>query len=171
MNKFFYSTFLILILISTLAFRISEKKSANVIPSETITTLDDKPINSKSIIKKGRPTLLVFWATCCAPCKKELSSISKIYKEWKNKTGIEVVAISVDLPQYVNEVKPFIEANNWNFKVYLDVKRNLMKAMNAYSTPHTFLIDKKGEIIWEKQGFVNGDETLIYKKILEVIKH
>ncbi|WP_182125832.1 TlpA family protein disulfide reductase [Tenacibaculum pelagium] len=141
------------------------------IPAVEIKTLEGKPFNAANIGSTSKPTLLVFWATCCAPCKKELSSISKVYKEWKNKTGIEVVAVSVDLPQYINEVKPFIEANNWNFKVYLDVERNLMKAMNAYSTPHSFLIDKKGEVIWDKQGFVNGDETLIYQKILEVIKY
>ena len=138
---------------------------ANKVPSVNIKTLDGKTINSKGIFKKGEPTLLVFWATCCAPCKKELTAISKVYDTWKEETGINIVAVSVDLPQYVNGVKPFVINNNWDFDVYLDVDRNLMHGMNAYSTPHSYLINAKGEIIWEKQGFIQGDEEKIYTKI------
>ncbi len=138
------------------------------VPSVVIQTLESKAINSEDIISSENPTLLVFWATCCAPCKKELLTISKVYEDWKKETGVNIVAISVDLPQYANGVAPFVNKYNWDFDVYLDVKRNLMHKMNAYSTPHSFLINKTGEIVWEKQGFVYGDEKAIIEKIKEL---
>ena len=144
------------------------KDNVTTIPSVNIETLNGKSINSKDIIKNDKPTLLVFWATCCAPCKKELTKISKVYDTWQEETGINIVAVSVDLPQYANGVKPFVKDNNWKYDVYLDVDRILMHKMNAYSTPHSFLLDSKGEIVWEKQGFIEGDELKIYDEIKKV---
>lgn len=164
-------TLLILVLMATLAFVSDREALITTIPSEMITTLDGEPFNSKSLIKKGKPTLLVFWATCCAPCKKELNTIAEVYKQWQEDTNINIVAVSVDLPQYISKVKPFVKNNKWSYDVYLDVERNLMHAMNVYETPHSFLINKKGEVVWEKKGFSYGDEDIIYSKILEVSKN
>ncbi len=145
--------------------KIMVKENLSKVPAVNIKTLDGKIINSKNIIKEGEPTLLVFWATCCAPCKNELSTISKVYDSWQEETGVNIVAVSVDLPQYTTGVKPFVNHNNWKYEVYLDVDRNLMHAMNANSTPHSFLLNSKGEVVWEKQGFVAGDEVKLYAEI------
>ncbi|OUR99324.1 hypothetical protein A9Q86_12165 [Flavobacteriales bacterium 33_180_T64] len=145
------------------------KLETNKIPSVTIKTLDGERIDSHSIISNEKPTLFVFWATCCAPCKKELSAISNVYEQWENETKINIVAVSVDLPQYANRVAPFVKSNNWDFDVFLDVERNLMHKMNASSTPHSFLINNSGEIVWEKQGFVSGDEVEIIERIKKII--
>ena len=40
-----------------------------------------------------------------------------------------------------------------------------MHAKDAYSTPLSFLLNKEEDIVWEKQGFVGGDETCIYDEI------
>lgn len=138
------------------------------LPSVSIKTLKGEIINSKNIVNDKKPTLLIFWATCCAPCKKELSTISKVYADWKNETGVNIVAVSVDLPRYAGGVASFVSNQNWDFDVYLDVERNLMDKMNASSTPHSFLINKEGEIVWNKQGFISGDEKNIIKRIKEL---
>ena len=157
------------IIVSAFSFIKPLEKTTKVrvttVPSINIKTLDGNTINSKDIIRNGEPTLLVFWATCCAPCKKELTAISKVYDSWQKKTGVNIVAVSVDLPQYANGVKPFVESNNSKYDVYLDVDRNLMHAMNANNTPHSYLLNTKGDIVWEKQGFFDGDEVTIYNEI------
>lgn len=166
-----YAILILVAILTTIltAFSTTKEKITTEIPSVTIKTLDGKSINSKSLITNGEPTLLVFWATCCAPCKNELSTISNVYTQWKNETGINIVAVSVDLPKYANGVAPFVTNNNWDFDVYLDIERNLMHKMNAASTPHSFLINKEGDIVWDKQGFISGDEKNILKKIKESI--
>lgn len=152
-----------------MSFYSNPTTSGNMIPSVTIETLAGEPFNSKKIIDSERPTLLVFWATCCAPCKKELTEISKSYDLLKKEMGVNVVAVSVDLLRYADGVKPFVESRKWAFPVYLDVDRKLMHAMSAQSTPHTFLLDKEGKIVWQKQGFSKGEEVDIFNSISENI--
>ena len=48
-----------------------ETSSLKSLPSINIETLDGKSINAENTLKNDSPTLLVFWATCCVPCKKE----------------------------------------------------------------------------------------------------
>jgi len=142
-----------------------EEKTSSSIPIMMIESLAGEAVSTKDIVKSNESTLLVFWATCCAPCKQELTTISNVYNSWQKETGVNVVAVSVDLPQYANGVEPFVNKAGWDFDVYLDVKRNLMHAMSASSTPHSFLINKAGEVVWEKSGFVSGDEVAIYQQI------
>ncbi|MBL4709925.1 MAG: TlpA family protein disulfide reductase [Flavobacteriales bacterium] len=146
-----------------------ETSSLKSLPSINIETLDGKSINAENTLKNDSPTLLVFWATCCVPCKKELTAISKVYDTWQKETGINIVAVSVELPRYADGVAPFVKSNKWDFDVYLDVERKLMHEMNAFSTPHSFLLNKAGEIVWDKQGFKVGDENAILEKIKEII--
>lgn len=169
MKKYIAATITVMLVTILTAFSTMKEEVITEVPSVTIKTLEGKPINSTSLIKTGEPTLLVFWATCCVPCKNELSTISSVYTQWKNETGINVVAVSVDLPRYANDVAPFVVKNRWDFDVYLDVERVLMHNMNAASTPHSFLINKEGYIVWDKQGFNSGDEKNIIKKIKESI--
>ncbi|WP_103070864.1 TlpA family protein disulfide reductase [Aquimarina sediminis] len=169
MKNYITITLLVIVAVLLTAFYTTEEEITTEIPSVTIKTLEGKSINSKALVNRGEPTLLVFWATCCAPCRKELSTISKVYAQWKNETGINVVGVSVDLPKYAGGVASFVATNNWDFDIYLDVERNLMHKMKAMSTPHSFLINKEGKIVWDKQGFISGDEKNIIKKIKELM--
>lgn len=169
-----YKLFLLIVSITAIIVLMSFSKTHVVnndsLPFVEIETLAGEPFSSENLIDGKRPTLLVFWATCCGPCKQELGELSKSYNYLIEEMGINLVAVSVDLPKYAKGVKPFIEKNDWKFPVYLDVERKLMHAMDAYSTPHTFLLDEKGTIVWEKQGFSIGDEEIIHNRIAEELK-
>jgi thiol-disulfide isomerase/thioredoxin len=51
---------------------------------------------------RGRPLLLNFWATWCAPCIKELPMLDRFHRE-KQAAGWQVVGIAVDGPTPVRE--------------------------------------------------------------------
>ena len=40
--------------------------------------------------------------------------------------------------------------------------------MNVNNVPHTFLVDGKGEIVWQHNNYVPGDEKELFRKVLEV---
>jgi len=170
MIKLIVSKALAMVLIVTTGFvmALNSLEKEVSLPSIEIETLDEEVFLSENLIEKGKPTLVVFWATCCAPCKKELGSISESYRPLINETNANIVAISVDLPKYKNGVKPFVKEKGWKFPIYLDINKKLMHALNASNTPHTFLFNKEGIIVWEKQGFSDGDEKIIFQKIREV---
>ena len=44
---------------------------------------------------KGNVVLVSFWATWCPPCRDEMPSLNRLYRDNRNK-GLVVVAISTD---------------------------------------------------------------------------
>ncbi|MGO4154815.1 TlpA disulfide reductase family protein [Cupriavidus sp. YAF13] len=43
----------------------------------------------------GRVMIISFWATWCAPCRKEMSALDAFYQE-HHAQGVDVVAVSID---------------------------------------------------------------------------
>jgi len=44
---------------------------------------------------KGAPLLMNVWATWCDPCREEMPSLERLYREYRER-GLRVVAISID---------------------------------------------------------------------------
>jgi len=51
---------------------------------------------------RGRPLLLNFWATWCAPCVREMPMLDRFYRE-KHASGWSVVGLAVDRAEPVRE--------------------------------------------------------------------
>ena len=136
------------------------------LPSATLKDLNGNSINIKNLVDSTRPTVISFWATWCKPCKKELSNIHEVYDDWKEETGVEIIIISVDDSRSKSKVKPYIDAMGWEFTGLLDPNREVARRLNVSSVPHTFLVDKAGNIVYEHKGYVSGDEYELYEKII-----
>ena len=140
------------------------------LPNIKIKTLDGKSINIQTIENDGNPIVISFWATWCKPCKKELNTIAEYYDDWKEETGMKLVAISIDDSRSMSKVAPYINSSDWDYEVYLDPNRELARALSVSTVPHTFLLNKDGEIVWEHRGYIDGDEQILYKQILKISK-
>ncbi len=46
--------------------------------------------------RRGAPVLLHFWASWCAPCRKELPDLLSFSREAKSSRGVSIIAVSVD---------------------------------------------------------------------------
>ncbi|MCB0763722.1 MAG: TlpA family protein disulfide reductase, partial [Flavobacteriales bacterium] len=66
------------------------------VPSVTIQDLAGKKVDTKTFSNGGKPMIINFWATWCAPCKRELSAIADKYDDWQERTGVKLIAISID---------------------------------------------------------------------------
>lgn len=106
-----------------------------------------------------------FWATWCKPCIEELDAIHENYEEWQKETGVKVVTISLDDARRMNIVAPFVNARNWTYESYIDPNGDLKRALNVNMPPHTFLLNGKGEIVWQHVGFAEGNEDELYEMI------
>ena len=140
------------------------------LPNVKIKTLDGKSINIQTIENNGNPIVISFWATWCKPCKKELNTIAEYYDDWKEETGMKLIAISTDDSRSMSKVAPYINSSDWDYEVYLDPNRELARALSVSTVPHTFLLNKDGEIVWEHRGYIDGDEQILYKQILKISK-
>ena len=140
------------------------------LPNIKVKTLSGKSINIQSVENDGNPIVISFWATWCKPCKKELNTIDEIYEEWQDETGVKLVAVSIDDARSMSKVAPYINSADWDYEVYLDPNRELARALNVSTVPHTFLLNGKGKIVWEHKGYIDGDEEKLYEQIEKISK-
>lgn len=164
MKKYFLVT-LMLLAVSTL---VSANKKENTLPSIDVKTTDGRTVNTSAIQNDGKPIIISFWATWCKPCVKELTSISEVYEEWQEETGVKLVAVSIDDARSSAKVLPLVNGKSWDYEILLDVNGDFKRAMGVNLVPHTFLLDGKGEIVWQHTSFSEGAELDLIEKIKEL---
>jgi cytochrome c biogenesis protein CcmG, thiol:disulfide interchange protein DsbE len=140
------------------------------IPSIDIKTLKGETFNTGKLSNDGKPMLIDFWATWCKPCIEELNAINDNYADWKKETGVKVVTISLDDARTMSRVAPFINGRGWTYESYIDPNGDFKRALNVNMPPHTFLVNGKGEIVWQHVGFAEGNEDEIYDELVKVAK-
>ncbi len=145
-----------------------QAQNLSKLPAATVTTLDGRKVDARTFSNDGKPMIINFWATWCAPCKKELSAIADVYEDWQARTGVKLLAISIDDARSMARVAPYVNGQDWDYEVYLDPNGDLKRALNVNNVPHTFLIDGNGEVVWQHNNYVPGDENQLFKKVLEV---
>lgn len=142
----------------------------NDIPSVTVLDLKNKQVDTKTFSNNGKPIVILFWATWCKPCIQEMKAINEVYDDWQEQTGVKIIAISIDDSRSSKKVAPFIKGRDWKFEVYIDENGDFRRAMNVNNPPHSFIIDGKGKIIWQHNGYAPGDEESMLKEIKKAAK-
>lgn len=140
------------------------------IPSVTLQDATGNNFTSDKISNDGKPFIIVFWKTCCKPPIRELSTLSDVYDEWKEKTGVKIYAVAVDDSRSTMTVKPFAVGQGWEFEILLDPNQNLKRSMNVNVLPYTFIINGKGIVVGEKMLFSEGDENEIFEMVQKANK-
>lgn len=146
------------------------QNSVRTMPSVNVKTLDGKTFNTDSITNNGKPIVMSFWATWCSPCKAELNAIAEVYADWQKETGVKLIAVSIDDVRNADKVAPYVNGKSWEYEVYLDTNGDFKRAMNVNTVPHTFLINNKGEIVWQQNASQPGDEEKIYELVKKLAK-
>lgn len=149
-----------------LAYGLMAQNAKNLPDNVSIKTLDGRTVQTSVIQNDGKPIIVSFWATWCKPCNKELDAIMEVYEEWQAETGVKLVAVSIDDARSSSRVKPHVDGRGWDYEVYLDPNQDFKRAMNVVNVPHTFVINGKGEIVWEHTTYVEGSE----EELFEIVK-
>jgi cytochrome c biogenesis protein CcmG, thiol:disulfide interchange protein DsbE len=151
-------------------FAVLSANAQSVVPETYVKTLEGQQVNIRDLISKNKVTVLSFWATWCSPCKKELEAINEDYADWKNKYGVELVAITIDDARALSKVSPMVKERGWSYTVLSDVNKDLMRALNFQAVPQTFVVDKDGKILYKHSTYVPGDEEELEKAIEKASK-
>ncbi len=144
-------------------------QDVKTLPKVTVKDLQGNSVEATSFNNDGKPFLIDFWATWCVPCIRELNNISKVYDKWQEETGVKLIAVSIDDSRTSKKVAPFVKGRGWKFEFFIDENSELKRAMNVSNPPHTFLVNGKGEIIWEHTGYADGAEDEVIAKVKELL--
>jgi cytochrome c biogenesis protein CcmG/thiol:disulfide interchange protein DsbE len=116
----------------------------DVAPAFTLTTTDGSSLNSEEIRKK-EPILLVFWATWCSVCRREIRDLKKIYAAYES-AGIRFLAINIAVNDSTAKVRRFMKRYKVTYPVSFDEGSRVTSDFGIQGTPTTIVVDKKGII-------------------------
>jgi cytochrome c biogenesis protein CcmG, thiol:disulfide interchange protein DsbE len=119
-------------------------------PDFEAVTLNDHVVKSLADDYQGQVVLLNIWATWCGPCRIEMPSLEKLYKEFGPK-GLKIVAVNAADPDAADStVRQFADGYGLTFDILRDMPAAGEDSITAiYKTrgfPESFVIDKNGVI-------------------------
>ena len=91
---------------------------------------------------EGSVILLNFWATWCGPCVGEMPAFPRLVEKY----GDDLTLIAVDLGEDAETVENFLERNEYEFPVALDLKGDIGSLYPTDGIPYTVLIGRDGKI-------------------------
>jgi thiol-disulfide isomerase/thioredoxin len=129
---------------------------------DSLTFLDakNKQINLNNF--EGNLILLNFWATWCAPCKKEMPSLD-LLKNNENLDNIKIFPINVGQENVEKASKFFEDLKIKNLEIYFDTPITLAKKFSLRGIPTSILINKKGEEFARIIGSIDFEDDKFIK--------
>ena len=110
----------------------------------------------------GKLVIINFWATWCAPCKKEMPSLDKLYQNQSFK-NLQVFAVNMEQPNRIKTKNFFSNLNIQKLEIFFDSNLNFVKEFKLRGVPTTVLINKKGEEFARIIGDVNFQDKKFIK--------
>ena len=136
------------------------------LPSFQMYSVDGKEFNSKGL--DGKPTLVNFWFTHCAPCIEEIPMLNRIKKSYSQK--VSFIAITY---QDSVEISRFLEKKPFDFTQLIDAQ-DFWDALGIKTAPHTLIADRNGIVRYmdkERPRDLNDFETELRNQIEKVLNH
>ena len=154
-------------LLSLIIFYVINSNNQDLQPiymdSFVLDDLDGQPLDILDLHNQ-QPLIINFWATWCAPCRKEMPLLNNYYLT-KNADQANVLGIAID---EIDQVNSFVAELGIDFPVLVGQSEayELMQTLgnSILTLPYTILVNNEGRIIWSKS-------TEIKREDLEQIQH
>ncbi len=121
-------------------------------PGFTLVDLEGKKVSLAEL--KGKPVLVNFWATWCAPCKLEMPWFEEFHKKYAGQ-GLVIVGIAAD-----DASKKIINDSVTKLGVTYPILLSDGKVTDAYGgvdyLPESFYVDRSGKVMLETAGMSDG---------------
>lgn len=117
---------------------------------------------NKISLSDFQPVLLVFWATWCGYCAKELPDLKNFTRDYQDK--IQIIAVSSG--ESKETIKNYIKEKDVNFLMLLDENREVWNIYLVRGTPSHFLIDTGGKIVTLRPGLASREDLEIMTSML-----
>lgn len=122
--------------------------AGDIAPDFTVEMLDGSKVTLSAL--QGKPTLLIFWATWCPPCRLELS---KLQEHIIDRYGDKINVLPISRGEERAKVEEYISKMGYTFAVGLDGDQSIYRKYATNYIPRCFVIDAKGKVLYSGVGY------------------
>lgn len=106
----------------------------------------------------GSHSLLNFWATWCAPCRREIPLLKDFHAE-QDVHGVQVLGLAFDIPE---EVSVYAEAAEFNYPILVGEQDVMAVAetsgVDVVGLPFTMIVHRDGELLSAHMGEIHKEQ-------------
>ncbi|HXN10519.1 MAG TPA: TlpA disulfide reductase family protein [Steroidobacteraceae bacterium] len=106
----------------------------------------------------GHPLIVNFWATWCAPCRREMPLLGRLRRQYRT-DGLEIVGVAVDFGQ---AVRAFLHATPVPYPVLI-AEQDDLSSIGQFGMepvlPFSVFADSRGRIVAVKAGELHPEEA------------
>ena len=113
---------------------------------------DGPPVNLADF--RGKPLIVNFWATWCAPCVKEMPDLQEVAAQAEGK----VAFVGVDVEDAPTNAEPFVEELGITYPLALDPRREYSREVNNFGMPTTLFVDADGLVRYRHTGPLDAEQ-------------
>jgi thiol-disulfide isomerase/thioredoxin len=103
---------------------------------------------------RGRPVLLNFWASTCAPCLEEMPAFERVH----DALGDEITVVGIDVAEGVEPGREMLERTGVTYRQGRDPQGTMIRAYGGIQLPHTVLLDADGTVVALRNKVLDEDE-------------
>lgn len=140
-------------------FIANQPKNKDDFPDSKFLTVKDETSNVIDPTKKLN--MVVFWASWCGPCRKEIPSLKKLDSGFTN-SDLRIVSVSIDKDR--SRWLKAVDEENMPWQQLLIPAKERETADSKYNlgwVPQIYLVNNKNKVINKIDGFSEEDEERI----------
>ncbi|MDP9226287.1 MAG: TlpA family protein disulfide reductase [Actinomycetota bacterium] len=131
-----------------LVWGLQRAPTQKVAPSFVLSRLDGRGTISSSSLR-GHPLVVNFFASWCAPCRKEAPLLERAWLRYRRR-GIRFIGVNVKDTRPA--ARDFVHRYGITYPVVTDYSLAYAQKVKVYGLPETYFIDRQGRFLSTAAG-------------------
>ncbi len=142
-------------------------------PDFELADLDGRRLRLSDL--RGKAVILNFWATWCPPCRKEMPSMERAWRELRAR-GEPIVLVAVNVGEDADTIFGFTARMDLSFPILLDERSEVadryrqLTGIGTMALPTTFVIDPQGRVAYRAVGGREWDDPALLDPVRALLK-
>ncbi len=132
-------------------------------PALVVTALDGQTFDLAKL--RGKVVLVIYWATWCAPCRKEMTKLDAFYRRYHGR-GLEMIGISVDFQRDFEKARKAAQAVAYPTAVAKAITDDGFGPPKG--VPITWIIDGDGKV---RDRLIDVRDELLMGIVVPLLPH
>lgn len=129
-----------------------EGAAADLVPDAPLETFEGEETSLHDFL--GRPMVINFWASWCAPCIEEMPDFEEVHLAVQD----EVRFLGIDTQDAVDAALEMVAETGVTYDLVRDPLAEAFQAFGIRGMPSTFLVDAEGRILFRHTGPLTAED-------------